>query len=274
MKIAVKKALADLYTSAMSRPSMQPLNGAMLKFSLYAMGIGYSERSDRNGERRWLGELRRRLAAGGDSDFVIFDVGANVGGYAREVVGVFGDSAVIHAFEPSRATFERLCDATADIGRIVRNNLGVGSSAATATLYTDGDGSTLASLYPRDLEHFDRSMNRSETVELVSVDDYCERNGIGRIDLLKLDIEGNEYEALRGAERMIRSGRIRFIQFEFGATTLAARVSFHDLWELLSPSFDIYRILRRGLQPVRRYEESCEIFMYQNFVAIARPDGR
>ncbi len=274
MKMSVKKALADLYTSAMSRPALQSLNGAILKFTLYAMGIGYSEHSDRNGERRWLNELRQRLSACGEDRCVIFDVGANVGDYAREVAGVFGGSAAIHAFEPSRATFERLCRSTADIGGIVCNNLGVGSSTSTATLYTDGEGSTLASLYPRDLERFDRSMDRSESIELVSVDDYCRQKGIDRIDLLKLDIEGNEYEALRGAEGMIRDGRIRFIQFEFGATTLAARVSFHDFWQLLSPSFDIYRILKHGLQPVRRYEESCEIFMYQNFVAAVREDRR
>jgi len=274
MKMSVKKALADLYTSVMSRPALQPFNGAILKFTLYAMGIGYSEHSGRNGERRWLNELRQRLSTDGEDRYVIFDVGANVGDYAREVAGVFGGSAVIHAFEPSRATFERLCRSTADIDGIVCNNLGVGGTASTATLYTDSEGSTLASLYPRDLERFDRSMDRSESIELVSVDDYCRQKGIERIDLLKLDIEGNEYEALRGAEGMIRDRRIRFIQFEFGVTTLAARVSFHDFWQLLSSSFDIYRILRHGLQPVRRYEECCEIFMYQNFVAVARADRR
>jgi hypothetical protein len=105
---------------------------------------------------------------------------------------------------------------------------------------------------------------------LVSVDDYCRTRSIDHIDLLKLDIEGNELEALRGATKMIEEGRIDFIQLEFGATTLAARVSFHDLWTLLSPKFDLYRILKHGLHPIRRYEEVCEVFMYQNLVAVRR----
>ena len=81
---------------------------------------------------------------------------------------------------------------------------------------------------------------------------------------------GNELEALRGATQMIEEGRIDYIQLEFGATTLAARVTFHDLWTLLSPKFELYRILKHGLYPIRRYEEVCEVFMYQNLVAIRR----
>lgn len=269
MKMSVKKAVADLYTSLASRPALQSLHAAVLKFTLYAMGIGYSEHSDRNGERRWLNELRRRLA-GLSRRAVIFDVGANVGDYAHEVHELFGAQAELHCFEPSKATFEELTRRTSSIEGVVLNRLGVGSTTTSATLYTDGEGSTLASLYPRDLERFERSMDQTETIELVSVDDYCQAHSIEHIDLLKLDIEGNELEALRGASKMIDEGRIDFIQLEFGATTLAARVSFHDLWTLLSPRFELYRIIKHGLHPIRRYEESCELFMYQNLVAIRR----
>ncbi len=267
--MSVKKAIADLYTSIASRPALQSLHSAVLKFTLYAMGIGYSEHSDRNGERRWLNELRGRLA-GLSRRAVIFDVGANVGDYAREVSEVFGEQVELHCFEPSKATFEELTRRTAGIEGVVLNQLGVGSTTTTATLYTDGDGSTLASMYPRDLERFNRSMDQTESIELVAVDDYCRERAIDHIDLLKLDIEGNELEALRGATKMIDEGRIDFIQLEFGATTLAARVTFHDLWTLLSPKFDLYRILKHGLHPIRRYEEVCELFMYQNLIAIRR----
>ena len=81
--MSAKKAVADLYTSLASRPVLQSLHAAMLKFTLYAMGIGYSEHSDRNGERRWLNELSGRLAEL-SRRAVIFDVGANVGDYAHE----------------------------------------------------------------------------------------------------------------------------------------------------------------------------------------------
>ena len=121
--MSAKKAVADLYTSLASRPALQSLHAAVLKFTLYAMGIGYSEHSDRNGERRWLCELHRRLAEL-SRRAVIFDVGANVGDYAHEVSEVFGARAEIHCFEPSHATFEELSKRTASIDGIVLNQLG------------------------------------------------------------------------------------------------------------------------------------------------------
>lgn len=271
MKMSVKKALADIYTSVMSRPAMQPLNEAMLKFTLYAMGIGYSEESDRNGERRWLDLLHSQLNAAGRSRPVIFDVGANIGEYTRQIASVFGDSVEIHAFEPARITFERLREHTASLAASIHYNCaGIGRSTGSATLYSDGDGSTLASLHPRDLERFDRTMDRTEMIEITTVDDYCAHQGIDHIDLLKLDIEGNEYDALCGASRMMSERRIDCIQFEFGSTTLAAHVSFHDLYTLLKPEFDVYRLLKRGMRRIARYRETDEIFMYQNLVALRR----
>ena len=71
-------------------------------------------------------------------------------------------------------------------------------------------------------------------------------------------------------ERMISERRIDCIQFEFGSTTLAAHVSFHDLYTLLKPEFDVYRLLKRGMRRIDRYRETDEIFMYQNLVALRR----
>ena len=186
-------------------------------------------------------------------------MGANVGDYAHEVNEVFGEKALLHCFEPSKATFEELTRRTSAIEGVVLNRLGVGSATTTATLYTDGDGSTLASMYPRDLERFDRSMDQTETIELVSVDDYCRAHSIDHIDLLKLDIEGNELEALRGATQMIEEGRIDYIQLEFGATTLAARVTTLAQVRIVShlearPVPD--SSLRRGVRSVY-VSESC-----------------
>ena len=107
-------------------------------------------------------------------------------------------------------------------------------------------------------------------VVIYGTNGVCRYNGTVKKKTALGMSEYYEFEALRGAAKMIDEGRIDFIQLEFGATTLAARVSFHDLWTLLSPKFELYRILKRGLHPIRRYEEVCELFMYQNLVAIRR----
>lgn len=43
--------------------------------------------------------------------------------------------------------------------------------------------------------------------ELTTIDDFCAENGLERVDLIKLDIEGSELAALKGGERIIAASR-------------------------------------------------------------------
>ena len=45
---------------------------------------------------------------------------------------------------------------------------------------------------------------QSGVATTLSIDDFVERNGIEKVDFIKMDIEGSEPRALRGAERTIR----------------------------------------------------------------------
>lgn len=45
--------------------------------------------------------------------------------------------------------------------------------------------------------------------DYVSVDDYCKKNGISKISLLKMDVEGYENDVLEGARTMIGHGDIK-----------------------------------------------------------------
>ncbi|MFN8865054.1 MAG: FkbM family methyltransferase [Flavobacteriales bacterium] len=51
---------------------------------------------------------------------------------------------------------------------------------------------------------FDR---QTGTTTSIRIDDFCERNGVSRVDYIKMDIEGSEPAALRGAEKVIRRDR-------------------------------------------------------------------
>ena len=43
-----------------------------------------------------------------------------------------------------------------------------------------------------------------KTVDVISIDEYCEKNRIKRINLLKIDTQGSEAEVLRGAKEFIK----------------------------------------------------------------------
>jgi hypothetical protein len=104
-----------------------------------------------------------------------------------------------------------------------------------------------------------------------TLDEYCREKNISRIDFLKLDVEGHELKALAGAKEMLSAGKIDRIQFEFGGCDIDSRSFFQDFFYLLQNRYDIFRILKNGLRPIKKYEETEEIFLTTNFLAVKRP---
>jgi hypothetical protein len=98
-------------------------------------------------------------------------------------------------------------------------------------------------------------------VELRTLDDFCAERGIGRIDLLKIDVEGHELRVLEGARGLLEADAIGFIQFEFNATNIDSRSFFRDFYELLSPRYRLSRIVRDGLYPIGAYSPRHELFV-------------
>ena len=72
----------------------------------------------------------RRLT-GATARPVVFDVGANVG-QSIERIRTYFDHPVIHAFEPSPDTFEKLRQATEGISGLTLNNVALGRQAGIA----------------------------------------------------------------------------------------------------------------------------------------------
>ena len=70
--------------------------------------------------------------------------------------------------------------------------------------------------------------------------------------VIKMDIEGFELFALKGAQEALK-GQIQLIQFEFGGANIDSRTFFKDFWLLLSPTFDIYRLSTKGLDLLSHY---------------------
>jgi hypothetical protein len=138
------------------------------------------------------------------------------------------------------------------------------------TLYSNTDESGLASVYKRNLEHFNIDMNQSEEIEIKNLDSFCKEKNINHIHFLKLDVEGHEKKVIEGAKRMIDAGEVDFIQFEFGGCNIDSRTYFQDFYYLLNERYQIYRIVRDGIFPVGKYGERYESFLTTNYLAEKR----
>ena len=201
---------------------------------------------------------------------VLFDVGANLGDYSRELRTEFPHSH-IYAFEPNLYTFKTACE-NLDSLNINCFNLGFGYQEAEASIYTYSDEkySEHASLYKDVLLNFHKANNLVEMQFLMTtLDKFCQKENINFIDFIKIDVEGHELEVLKGAERMIADKKISIIQFEFNVCNIISRVFLKDFYELLK-GYDIYRIDSDRLIPLFEYDFANEIFKFQNFLAISQ----
>jgi FkbM family methyltransferase len=260
------------FNNAWKRAALQPLLSRLHTWILFLMNYGGGAWVESSGEE-WVLANVVRPAVRTSADPVVFDVGANEGEYAlaasRHLPG-----ARIYSFEPVAASFRKLSGAV-ERSNVLAFELGFSDVPGCASIrsYTV-DGQPVSALSSLHLRHqtFDGQLeiDSVEEIQLDTLDRFCEDAGIAHIDFLKMDVEGSELLALKGAGRLIESRAIRMIQFEFGPTNIYSKTYFFDFWSMLSPLYSIHRIIPNGLAPISYYSEHREVFLTTNYLAILK----
>jgi len=214
-------------------------------------------------------EIHLATSLPGFTPRLAMDIGGNIGNYTAELRSRFPDLE-IHVFEPAAANVRRLADRFGRDHRIHVVPCAVSDSAGAATLHSNAEGSGLASLARRRLDHFGIAFDNRESADIIRFEDYW-TNVLQRrsIDLVKMDIEGFELAALRGFGAAI--GHVRVIQFEFGGCNIDSRTYFQDFWYFFRESgarFTLHRVTPWGLQEIPHYAESDEFFTATNYLAV------
>ncbi len=152
--------------------------------------------------REWIKELTARVAVHAP---VIVDGGANKGRIAAELLEAF-PSARILAFEPLPALARKLRKRFADVSSVNVIEAALGAAPGKAVLRIP-ESRTLSSLLAptgiRD-KYPDRDLENLETVEVavVRMDEAVKERAHGA-DIIKLDLQGFELEALKGATGLL-----------------------------------------------------------------------
>lgn len=194
----------------------------------------------------------------------VFDVGANKGEWSRAIQARV-PGLRLFLFEPQRA-----CAPYLNIEGARLTQAAVGETDGRAILHSPADAAGNASLHRRGDTYFAEQTFVPTEVPVVSIDAFIEAHGINLVHFMKMDIEGHELFALRGASRALATGRIRALAFEFGSGNVNSRTFFRDYWDLLTGhGYELYRILPRGRTlPITRYDEDLEYFRgVSNYIA-------
>jgi FkbM family methyltransferase len=269
-----------VYRRTFVRRRWYRLNRLLHELSLYGLGVLNYETDELSGESALLGwAVGGRRVAGEPTGpgsralahaagLVVLDVGANRGDYARKVRELAPDARVF-AFEPHPVTFPHLLAAARD-GGFTAVNAACGEEPGTLTLYDyagSDTGTQHASLYRGVIEELHAGRATGVDVRVVTVDAFIAEHGIERVRLLKVDTEGHEAGVLRGARGAIAAGRVELVQFEFNAMNVTSRTFFKDFLGLL-PGYRFYRLLPDGWVPLDYNPLRCELFGFQNVLAV------
>lgn len=200
---------------------------------------------------------------------IVFDVGANTGDWTQEVLNQ-GHDVEIHLFEPIPHVYKTLIQ-NLDDRKVIANNLAVGKEEKVKTFYYYEANSLLSTFYRRVDVEKQGLLNKPKeiTVLTTTIDSYCKRHGIKRINFLKIDAEGSELDVICGANHFLETGRIDYLQFEYGGTYLDSQTTLKEAFEYLQKfRYSIFKILPDGLEYKPSFQPEDENFEYSNFLAV------
>jgi FkbM family methyltransferase len=142
-----------------------------------------------------------------NKDKIFLDIGAHTGTYG---INLASHSKKVYAFEPQRSSYYALCGSVAlsGIDNIECINVGLGSieqmgDAILNIRSLDGGGSSVCNIEEGDII-------RREGVVIRTLDSY----NIENIGFIKIDVESNEINVLKGARRTIKRSHYPKILFE------------------------------------------------------------
>jgi FkbM family methyltransferase len=170
----------------------------------------------------------------------VVDAGANIGTTTEFLAGLVGPQGLIFSFEPEEQNFNRLLRAVSRLKNVRPVQIAVADTTGEITLYISDDLNV-------DHRTYDTGEQRRTTLQYaVRLDDYFPRGT--KIGFLKMDIQGFELHALRGAERILSENREIGLLLEYWPYgLLRAGVQPPELLEFLGRHhFSVQVVGKRG----------------------------
>jgi FkbM family methyltransferase len=165
-----------------------------------------------------MGEILRHFLPPGGT---FMDVGANEGFFSVLAASLVGPSGRVIAVEPQRRLHPWLEEnfRLNDLHNVRLVRAAVSDAEGMADLYLSPDVNTGSTGLTRST----RYRVGTEAVRTATLAQLVAEAGVGRIDLMKMDIEGFEYEAILGSEGLFRGGEVRALAVELHPADMLGR---------------------------------------------------
>ena len=156
---------------------------------------------------------------------LVFDVGSNFGQSIERFSSIF-HNCVIFSFEPNKSNYKILEKKYLKKKNIFLSNLALSDVEQEINFFNYPYGSSSFLKFDMNSAAFKRrqatflkenpkkSFENVDKVKTNTLDKFCEKNLIDKIDVLKIDTQGHEAEVLNGAIQMLTKQRIKVVELE------------------------------------------------------------
>jgi len=151
------------------------------------------------------GENTFRISYKLDENSIVFDLGGYVGEWSKKIFSSYGSNIFI--FEPVLRFVKIMRKEFSNNKKIKIFRFGLSNRDDDVYINID---ETASSIF--------KGGNNKEKIRLVNIEKFLNENSIGRIDLMKINIEGGEYDLLdfmldKELVYMVKNIQIQFHQF-------------------------------------------------------------
>src|SRR5471032_1415120 len=222
-------------------------------------------------------QLQSWLLAGARNDkpLLFIDVGANIGNWTGVLLAKlktsFSGRYRIHVFEPAPAQYAalvgRLGPQIAD-GTVVADRRGLAAHSGRASFHVTG---TLSGTNALEAPSVSIPKPGSIEVEIATLDQVCAEQGYGHIDLVKVDTEGNDFNVISGARRLLDEQAIGILQFEYNWRWIAFGHSLFEVFEFLNGRpYVLGRLSQAGVEVYGTWHPELDRYIETNYVLVHR----
>jgi len=188
---------------------------------------------------------------------IAVDVGANVGFLTRQFAMKVGRKGGVFAFEPDPDIFEHLQFNTQRFPQVALAQTAMSDNCGTSTLYLHPMSAMSNSL----VNAWEDA--RALPVHTSTFDAWVSDANLGRLSLIKIDVEGAEPLVLRGMRATLASALKPHVILEFCPKNLRGRAAEEEIFEILTDNgYEVQCIDQHG--GLRRVHRPADVYATLN----------
>ncbi len=178
--------------------------------------------------RRWVadrGDETRRLDYGLEAGAIVLDVGGYEGRWTEQLIGRF--DCLVQVFEPVPEFASAIESRLGPSGRVRVHAYGLAGRTGEVDFHLSADGSSAL-----------RGQGEPRRVRMRAAAEVFRELGLERVDLMKINIEGGEYELLEHLLDHGLTARLRHLQVQFHDFVPGARARMRAVLSRLASTHE------------------------------------